>query len=118
MADDTNTSFTGVPPVPPPVLSGQELYDTIMRDIEPDLLSSNVETLAVAYETQSPEEKAERADRYRQAFAEYERRLAQYQLQWDMQLSAYKRQAISYIEHQSQSNEAAELQNIESSINE
>jgi hypothetical protein len=113
----TDTHMTaGIPPTPPPVLRGQELYDLIMGQIEPDLLSVNVDGLAARYVQQTPEERSERAQRYRNAFSEYERRLTEYQRQWDEQLRTYKRLAIAYIEHQAQSGEVTDLQSIESSL--
>lgn len=116
MADLTNTQTGIIPPTPPVVLGGQELYDFIMGAIEPDLLSTNVGSLVQKYANQTDAEREERAVRYRNAFDEYERRLQQYQKEWDEQLRTYKRLAISYIEHESQNDESAQLEEIESSF--
>lgn len=116
MADNTNTQEA--PPVPPTILTGPELYDHIMGPIEPELLSANLPQLKQMYAAQTPEERTVFSQKYKKAFVEYERRLAVYQQQWNQQLSAYKRHAIAYIEHQSAENETSQLQTLESSINE
>ena len=116
MSDEPNSVSTGNPPMPPPVMNGQELYDRIMGQIEPDLLSTSVDTLTEKYAQESPEERAVRSQRYRAALTAYEAQLATYQQQWDEQLRTYKRQAIAYIEHQTQTNESPQLEDIESSF--
>lgn len=113
---DEQTHTNTVPPTPPVVLSGQELYDHIMRQIEPELCSEHLEQLKSLYASQTPEQRTVFSKKYKKAFAEYERRLAEYQRQWNEALRAYKRHAIAYIEHQSAESETSELDVLASSI--
>ena len=102
--------------MPPPVLSGQELYDQIMGTIEPELLSANLPNLSKQYADEPAEGRATRAKRYQAAFDEYDRRFARYCDQWNAQLHTYKRHAIQYIEHQARNGETQDMQSMESSL--
>ena len=104
------------PPFPPPVLSGKELYDSIMGPIEPELLSANLPFAPDAFAGETPEQRAERAQRYASAFEEYDRRLAAHTAQWNEQLRSYKRHAMEYIEGKARGGEERELETIESSL--
>ncbi len=109
-----STSSAGI--APPPVLSGTELYDSIMKDIEPELLSDNLPLLKEKYANETPEERAARAARYSVAYAEYDKRFMKNCEDWNAQLHTYKRDALHQTEHKLKSKEAAELESIESSL--
>jgi hypothetical protein len=113
---DTNINSSIDPPAPPAVLGGVELYDTIMGQIEPELLSSNLPFSADKFQDEDLEQRAERARRYQAAFDEYDRRFAQYCDTWNEELHSYKRQAVAYIEAAAQTNDDAQLSSIESSL--
>ena len=53
--------------------SGSEIYDSFMALIEPELLSVNLPTLAEKYKGESDEERKTRMERYRRAFAAYDK---------------------------------------------
>ncbi|KKW39792.1 MAG: hypothetical protein UY87_C0035G0023 [Candidatus Peribacteria bacterium GW2011_GWC2_54_8] len=53
--------------------SGSEIYDSFMAFIEPELLSANLPSLAEKYKGESEEERKTRMERYRKAFAAYDR---------------------------------------------
>lgn len=108
------TSYVGI--TPPPVLSGTELYDSIMGDIEPELLSANLPLLKDAYANETPDERAARAARYQAAYAEYDARFAKNCNDWNKQLHAYKRHALHNVESRVQTKESAELSSLESSL--
>jgi hypothetical protein len=114
MANDTNTQID--PPMPPAVLSGAALYDAIMGQIEPELVSANLPFAADAFAQETAEQRAERARRYQAAFDEYDRRFEMHITQWDEQLRTYKRHAMSYIEGQARGEDNNEIASIESSI--
>ncbi len=113
---DTNTNPSIDPPTPPAVLGGAELYDTIMAQIEPELLSDKLPISRAALESDDAAERAARAARYQAAFEEYDRRFAQYCDKWNEELHSYKRQAVAYIEAAAQATDDAELSSIESSL--
>ncbi len=90
----TTDSFTGSVPQMPPLLSGDELYDSIMGSIEPDLLISNMPQVVLEMEHDTQEVKTERIERYNRAFAEYDRRLAEHKQDWDKAYNDYKRASM------------------------
>ncbi len=113
MPDDTNptdpaaqtTSATplangaaGGVPVPPAVPDGTEIYDRIMADIDAELTTAGLTTLADKYANETSAEARARAKRYNEAFAEYERRFKQYGTEWLAQFTAYQHQALASIE--------------------
>ena len=72
-----------------------ELYDTLMEKIEPELLSYNIPYVKEMAEADTPEERKARGERYTQAFAEYERQLAAYQKEWAAQFVTFKHASFS-----------------------
>jgi hypothetical protein len=81
MTDQSVTSGGGqgkVTTVFPVIPSTIELYDLLMKDIEPELMSRSVPSLATKYRRETKEEATIRAARYAKAFQEYERRLEAY----------------------------------------
>lgn len=78
-----------MPPLPP-VFEGDDLYDTIMGEIEPELVSTVYPTLDEKYKNETPDEKAARQARYDKAFVEYERRFALYTNKWNGELRAFQ----------------------------
>jgi len=113
---DNHTHPAGDLPKPPRVLSATEMYDALMGEIEPDLVSHNVLTLTEKYKEESPEERAKRAERYTNAFAAYEERLRRYQEEWNMQLKTFKRLAVSYIEGKDRAGESPDIEHLETSL--
>lgn len=109
-------AMTQTVPSAPAVLHATQLYDLLMKDIEPDLLSDVIPLLQQKYAEESTEEKTSRAMRYQQAFALYEERLAEYKTAWDQQLHRYKRLAVSHLEARSRQKEDAVLEQIDSSF--
>jgi hypothetical protein len=107
MANNTQTD-SGMP-APPAVLSGQEIYDSIMKDIEPELLTANLQNLTA-------EQKTLRKEHYDECFAEYDKRFAQYKSDWDNALRTYKREAIAHLEDADRGDESNQLSVIESSL--
>ena len=90
MADQTQTSTTASFPPLPPVFQGDDLYDQIMSEIEPELVSTVYDTLEEKYKNETPDEKAVRQVRYDKAFAEYERRFALYTNEWNNKLRMFQ----------------------------
>ncbi len=106
------------PPVPPDVVSGQEIYDQIMRSIEPELTSTQLPLLPEKYPNETPEEKIARAARYTKAFAEYDKKFQEYCDKWGQDLRTYKRLATAFIEQEHRTGEQDNaMAEIESSLN-
>lgn len=111
--ESTHTSL----PQPPKVLSGQEIYDLIMGQIDGDLTSTRLPLLSQTYMNETPEEKRARADRYTKAFAEYDKKFREYSDKWDADFRTYKRMAIQTIETKArEGGENDQLTSIENSL--
>lgn len=90
---DAATLFGTLPP-PPPLMSGDDLYASIMGAIEPDLLLVNMPTIALEMAQDTESAAAERIARYNAALAEYDRRLAEHRRSWDKAYAAYRRASM------------------------
>ncbi len=71
--------------------TGEELYDSIMSEIEPELMLSNVATLDAPYATESVSDKKKRYERYGKAFAKYKNTYDLYMKSLSEALGVYKR---------------------------
>ena len=101
----------------PTVRNGQEIYDLIMRDIEPELCSAAIPLLEEKCKNETNDQKKARAERYTKAYAEYDKRAAEFFTEVSVQVNTLKRQAFSSAEQKSRSEENTKLQQIESLIN-
>ena len=97
-------------------LSADEVYDLLMKDIEPELMSNTVETLQEKYKGESADEAKARAKRYRNAFAEYDRRLAKYIGDLNASTVRNARAAAKSIEQADRALEEFDLAQLESDI--
>lgn len=100
-------------PQPPPLMSGDELYDSIMGSIEPDLLLSNMPQVVLDMEHDSAEAKTERIERYNRAFAEYDRRLKEHKEDWDKAYGQYRRASMESLSGFLNAADAARMTDIE-----
>lgn len=116
MADQTQTSATVAFPALPPVFQGDDLYDTIMNEIEPDLVSSAYETLDEKYKNETPAEKSARQARYDKAFAEYERRFALYTNEWNSRLRTFQTGLIKAMEADDRDEDSGLMSQLESAL--
>lgn len=109
----TQSSSTGMP-TPPQITGGKEVYDKIMKEIEPDLVSSVMDTLDEKYAGETEEEKAKRMQRYAAAFVEYEKQYQEYMVNKKGEMKAFGRNMNKAIEEDNTSGEADVLQDLES----
>lgn len=103
-------------PNPPVLPTGQEIFDIIMGDIEPDLVSDAAETLDQKYAGESPEQKAGRMARYQAAFAEYDVQYKEYMDAMNAEVNAYRQEALKLTEQNSQKKDETELQSLEAAF--
>jgi hypothetical protein len=90
-----------IPPVDPAaqapsddgLLTGEQIYDQIMAEIEPDLTSALYPTLAVKYAGETEEQKQARMARYEAAFAEYDARYEKFLTTVTSESHAIKKEA-------------------------
>ena len=106
---------TPIPPQPR-LPTGQELYDALMQQIEPELVSSVVDTLEAVHKGETDEKHAERMERYRNAFLEYDKQFDAYMQNLTQQVSDYRRTAVAAIESEDRKEEHNTLTSIGDAI--
>lgn len=103
-------------PVPPKVLSGREIYDSIMSQIESELISSLLPTLKEKYKDETPEQKESRRKRYSDAFARYDELYVAYIADMETRIRRYKREAMRSIEEWARAREGEKLNDMAASL--
>ncbi len=96
------------------LLDGTELYDAIMDEIEPDLLSGNLERTKQWLREALPEERAEMTARFTEAFKEYDARMGEFEKDWLKQFAAHKRTGMKSLEQKMQAGEDQDITALES----
>lgn len=99
-----------------PVL--EQLYDALMYDIEPELVTHMLSVLPEIYDRETPEEKQERAKRYAKAFETFSERFGEILDLWKSELVAFKEKALTSFKERSTKEDASHLSDIEHSIDE
>ncbi len=83
---------------PPHIPTGQELYDALMGNIEPELTSQGSLALEQTYQNETPEDREQRLNRYDLAFDRYEQAETEYLAMLQEQVNRYKREASTRAE--------------------
>ena len=104
-------------PNPPKIPSGQEIYDSIMQKIEPELVSAVIPTLKEKYKDETPEAKEARKKRYNNAFAKYQKEFKAYMEKIHEESHKYVLDLRNSMEEKSRAKEEDELSSLESQIN-
>lgn len=92
------------------------IYDAIMREIEPDLTTEMIPTLAEKYATEPEAARMERAKRYNEAFAAYDKEYAAYSKRLDEDLRRRKKEAVEKAEETTRVKEDAHMRELEASM--
>ena len=104
-----------MPAIPPPVIpSAEDLYESLMQRIEPELTHDQIPLLDEKYKEETEEQKAARQGRYQRAFAEYDKALEAYMKDLNAHVAVYRKQALKEAETQSAQQEADALSQMES----
>lgn len=74
--------------------SGKEIYDALMKKIEPELLSDNLPLLEKKFGKEPSKEHVERLKRYRAAFVAYDKALKAWAANLRLRLSQVRRRAL------------------------
>lgn len=102
--------------LPPVIPSGAEIYNMLMKQIEPELTTDQMALLNEKYKDQPPAEVKARVARYNRAFNEYDRRFEEYVVLLKEQVNSYRKLVISRAEAEMQVEEETQLQSLESNI--
>lgn len=93
--------------------SGTEIYDRIMKQIEPELMTANLKKLDALYRKETKKEHAVRYQRYSKAFALYRKRYKAWGAALKKAVSAYKRAVTKAVERLTKGREDEVLRNLE-----
>ncbi len=96
--------------------SGDELYNTLMSKIDPDLTTDQLPLLDQKYAGETPEQAQVRAQRYEKAFAEYDKQLAAYLAALEAKVHQYQSTARKSLEHEERTKEEQQLSGLEQAI--
>ena len=96
--------------------TGEELYNTLMSKIEPDLTTDQLPLLDAKYAGETPDQTKARAERYEKAFAEYEKQLAAYLSTLKGKVHDFQSTARKSLEHEAKEKEETELGSLEQQI--
>jgi hypothetical protein len=97
-------------------LTGAVLYDSIMADIEPELLTANIAALTTLVAKETPEQRKARAVRYAAAFTEYEKRFVARNADWQAGFKKLKSAAMHVMEGMTAEKEQGDLSSLEASM--
>lgn len=89
--------------------SGDDVYDALMVDIEPELVSVNIPHLDDGYTDESPEQRKARYERYVQAFEAYDKALAAWTAELKTAVDRCRREVIKASEQESRKQEEVKL---------
>lgn len=94
----------------------RDLYDTLMIEIEPDLLLENLSTLDAKYEGETPEQKAERMKRYEAAYAKFDAEFAKFMNDVNEEVRVSRRTALQAKEAAAKQSDQPLLSSLEESF--
>ena len=113
MSSPAQQDITKRVPITLPV--ADEVYRTIMGQIEPELLLPEAE-LQAKYADETEADGVARSVRYDKAFAEYDRQYARYMQDLTADASTYVKQGVVALEQKDQEHEQNDIADIESAI--
>ena len=93
------------PAAPAATWTVEELYDLIMYEIEPELLTPMIPELEKIYKNETKEEHVERMERYRQAFMVFYERFDMLLMLWKNELEVFRKEALRQLEEKVQKGE-------------
>lgn len=96
--------------------TAEEIYNTLMFDIEPDLVTSVVPHLDEIYMNETSEEHAARSERYKRAFAEYGRRHDMFTALWNEEVEDYRDTVLQAMRIQNAGIDGALLSSVEEAM--
>lgn len=94
----------------------EQLYDTLMSEIEPDLLLANLPTLDAKYAGESAADRAERMKRYDAAYAKFDKEFATFMAEVQEEVRVSKRTALKQKEEQDKLSDQPVLDSLEAAL--
>ncbi len=112
MSDQTTVPAAGMPPI----ATGEQLYDLIMAEVDPRLMSGNIEATKKMIMEATPEERVKFAQELETSFAAYDALAKEEQQAWAEQFHAYKREVMRGMQMEERSKDEQTMHTIESQI--
>lgn len=107
----TNTDTTSAP-----VWSAEELYDSIMREIEPDLTTAEIETIDSKYPNETEDEHKARLEQYALAFVIFDETLEEFQTEKKDEIREIKNEMQKLAEQEAHQEDEKIMNKLEQSI--
>lgn len=99
-----------------PLPSGQEIYDRLMENVEPELVTANLATLDAPYKKESAGARTARYKKYAKAFAEYKKQYKVWLQNVKNAVTAYKKAITRAVEKASKNTEDQALLALEAQM--
>jgi hypothetical protein len=99
-----------------PLWSAEEIYDALMREIEPDLVSETIGSIDTLYPGETEEERDARMKQYALAFVIFDETLEEYELEKKEEIHRIKNEMQQVVEQESKAEDDATMTKIEESI--
>jgi hypothetical protein len=96
--------------------SGQEIYDALMGQIEPELVSGNLNHLDDRHPGETPEQRRARYRRYDECYAAYDRTFNAWKEKVSTAMSAYRKIVLGKAQQKASVEDAAKLDTIDSQM--
>ena len=96
--------------------SGSEVYDSIMANIEPELLSTRIANLDEAYPNETADAKKKRYERYAAAFVQYDQEYAKWEQGLNDAVSEYRKSTMKFAEEESHTHDVSVMSSIEKNL--
>ena len=100
----------------PVIPTGEEIYNQIMSEIEPDLVNCTEEELNKKYADESKGDKEARMQRYQKAMEEYDKRYEKFVSNLTGEVNIYQKKEIASLERKNNAEEKEQLSDLESAI--
>jgi len=94
----------------------QEIYDLLMFEIEPELMSDMITLLPEIYKGETSEQHEERMERYREAFEVFYRRFDMLLALWKNELGVFKKEIMREFEAKVLRKEGKDISQIQQDI--
>jgi hypothetical protein len=91
----------------------RDIYDMLMFDIEPELMTDMLTTLEDIYKGETRSQRKKRMQRYAEAFHEFGERFALLMELWKGEIHVFKENALKSIKESATSVDQAKLQELE-----
>jgi hypothetical protein len=92
------------------------LYDGLMKQIEPELVTDRIEYLDFQYAGETPDERKKRMERYAKAMVTFEDRLATLMGAWEREVKTFRDGLLANIQRKTDADDVGTLTSLDEQI--